>query len=107
MNRATEDFTKFKLNEVHPGAAKMEETISRYKKLALSRGISLSSIATAMQLMVDLYSGELDSSELPKFDSRSDQFKALQLMDECVHTLLDDGYPDDWIYNEFSVQLSD
>ncbi len=87
-----------RLNEWHPGAKSIEETINNF----ISRGNKVLGISTedsysAIRLIVAYYDNR-DSSNITK---ATRLHPAIKNMKNCIDTILDDGYPEGWIIKEF------
>jgi hypothetical protein len=88
----------FRLNEWHPGAKEIIETIEDF----INRGEEILEIPEevsydAIRMILDHFDGE----ETVKLDRGSIEYAAIQNIENCIRTILDDGYPLDWIIEEF------
>jgi len=94
-----------RLDEFHPGAKTLPESIDFFIEKGLSRGISREALIGAIQLYVDAYYGYSDREDLPKFGHTSDEFAGLRRMEIAIETMKDDGYPEEWVYRALAEYL--
>ena len=89
---------RFSLNEFHPGAKTIRETIDFYIEVGENNGIPNSITRDAVKLILK---HKLFGKPLTPFVKRGSLLhKALTNMESCIYTMLDDGYPEEWIYDE-------
>jgi hypothetical protein len=87
-----------RLNEWHPGADSIETTIERFVNRAHDKmGIPLGISYRAMRRILDLYLGNENNIQV---EEGSVMHKALLNIENCINTLTDDGWPEEWIYKE-------
>lgn len=85
-----------RLDEFHPGAKSIEETVYDFIDFGKKNGIPTKLSLRAIKLLVDYYyTGEVKSVE-----KNSLLYRALLNIENCIDTALDDGYPEEWIYRE-------
>ncbi len=87
----------FRLNEWHPGAKEIVETIGDF----INRGEEVLGIPeevsyTAIEMILSYFDGE----ELTGVDKESVEYAAIQNIENCIDTIVDNGYPLDWIIKE-------
>lgn len=85
-----------RLNEVHPGAKKPDETVEFFMEDLRNRGISEDAIQKAISLYLEFL--KRGKGVYPKFKRDSDVGRAIIGMEECINVLEEDGYPAEWIY---------
>jgi hypothetical protein len=88
----------FRLNEWHPGAKEIVETIGDF----INRGEEILGIPeevshAAIEMILSYFDGE----ELTNVDRESVAYAAIQNIENCIDTIIDNGYPLDWIIKEF------
>jgi hypothetical protein len=88
----------FTLNEFHPGAKTIGETINFFIESGENSGIPERISHDAIKLILKNYL--LGKPKTPFIKRGSLLHKALNNMESCIHTMLDDGYPEEWIYSE-------
>ena len=82
-----------KINEFHPGAKSIEETIEFYISTGEERGISRESSKEAIRKILDYF----DGGEPEKVKKGTEEALALENMGQCILTAEDDGYPRSWV----------
>ena len=87
-----------RLNEWHPGAKDIDESIVSF----MERGeyvlnIPREDLLDAVRLLIIYYEG---GSIKNMFSRESDLYRAMVHMELCVDTIIDDGYPIEWILKE-------
>ncbi len=87
----------FRLNEWHPGAKEIVETIGDF----INRGEEVLGIPeevsyTAIEMILSYFDGE----ELTGVDKESVEYAAIQNIENCIDTIVNNGYPLDWIIKE-------
>ena len=88
----------FRLNEWHPGAKEISETIGDFiNRGEEALGIPAKISYTAIGMILSYFDGE----ELIGIDKDSIEYAAIQNIENCIDTILDDGYPLEWIIKEF------
>jgi len=88
---------KFKLNEFHPGADSISNTINRFIGYGEVEGTSLEITREAISLLLNYY---FNQEIEPDVIRGSELHTALLNIENCINTLQDDGYPESWIYKE-------
>ena len=88
--------TPYPMNEMHPGARQAVETIEQFIYFGEERGISRKLSTRAIRIYLDF----IDGREPAKIFAGTPIAAALLNIEECVKTLLDDGYPMEWIRRE-------
>jgi len=88
----------FRLNEWHPGAKEISETIEDF----INRGEKVLDIPeevsyAAIRMILHYFDGE----DAVKLDRDSVEYEAIENIENCIDTIIDDGYPLDWIIKEF------
>lgn len=88
----------FRLNEWHPGAKEISETINDFinrgeEVLGISKEVSYTAISMILS--------HFDGDEPVKLDRDSVEYAAIENIENCIDTIIDDGYPLDWIIKEF------
>jgi len=86
-----------RLNEFHPGAKTIGESINFFIDSGEVLGISKEDSYSAIRLIVD-YHENRDNSKITKATSL---YPAIKNMENCINTIIDDGYPERWIIKEF------
>ena len=86
----------YPINEMHPGARQVVETIEQFIYFGEERGISRKLSTRAISIYLDF----IDGRETAEIFSGTPIAAALLNIEECVKTLLDDGYPMEWIRRE-------
>jgi len=94
-----------RLDEFHPGAKTLPESIEFFINLGMRRGISKESLVNAINLYAGLHYGWFTLEESPKYRRDSDEFAGLKQMADAIETMQDDGYPEEWIYRAFADYL--
>lgn len=85
-----------KINEFHPGAKSIAETIDFYIKKGEEMGITRDMSIEAIQKIINYF----DNGFAEKIQRGTKEALAIQNMDQCIRTAEDDGYPIDWILKE-------
>lgn len=88
----------FKINEVHPGAKTMDETINFFIQRGEENGIPVEITRDAIRLIIK--QRVLGKPKTPFIKRGSSLHNALTNIESCIHTMQDDGYPEEWIYRE-------
>jgi hypothetical protein len=86
-----------RLNEFHPGAKTIGESINYFIDSGEVLGISKEDSYSSIRLIVN-YHENRDSSKITKATSL---YPAIKNMKNCIDTIIDDGYPEGWIIKEF------
>ena len=87
-----------RLNEWHPGAKEIDESIRDFMERGQYKlGISREDMMDAIKLFIRYYEGE-DISNIYTRDSSL--YRAMEYMELCINTIMDDGYPIEWILKE-------
>lgn len=88
----------FRLNEWHPGAKEIIETIEDF----INRGEEVLGIPEEVSYnAIVMILSHFDGDEPVKLSRESVEYKAIENIENCIRTMLDDGYPLDWIIAEF------
>jgi hypothetical protein len=91
----------YRLNEFHPGAKEIEETIYYFINIGIDQGISEESLLTAMDIFLKHEKGE----DFRRIRKGSELHNAILNIENCIETIIDDGYPEKWIYRVFEKIL--
>ena len=83
-----------RLNEWHPGAKSIDESIRDFINRAEQLGISLTDIRVAIQLLINYR----ETGETEEVDHKI--HRAIEHMELAIDTMIDDGWPEKWIYRE-------
>lgn len=88
----------FRLNEWHPGAKEISETIRDF----INHGEEVLGIPEEVSYAaIEMILSHFDGEELTRVDQDSIEYAAIQNIENCIDTILDDGYPLEWIIKEF------
>lgn len=85
-----------KINEFHPGAKSIGETIELYIKKGEEIGVTRDMSIEAIRKILNYF----DNGVAEKVQSGTKEASAIRNMDQCIRTAEDDGYPIDWILKE-------
>jgi hypothetical protein len=83
----------FRLNEFHPGARSIQETIEFYILSGEDQGISREASLEAIRKILAYF----DGGEPEKVKRGTLEANALENMGQCILTAEDDGYPLKWV----------
>jgi hypothetical protein len=88
----------FRLNEWHPGAKEISETIEDF----INRGEEVLDIPEEVSYAaIRMILHHFDGGDTVKLDRDSVEYAAIQNIENCIDTIINDGYPLDWIIKEF------
>jgi hypothetical protein len=91
-------YTDFlRLYEFHPGSEDPYTTISNKINNALAMGADPYAIKNMIKEILNHYKGWADQS---KFHRQSDEYKYISLISDAIETSMDDGYPEELIFDE-------
>ncbi len=85
-----------RLYEWHPGARDIDESIFYFINRAKELGIDSEDLMRAIELLIN-YRETGESVEVNK-----ETFIAITHMENAIDTMIDDGWPEDWIYAELN-----
>jgi hypothetical protein len=102
-NLTSKDMNKrrvYRLNEWHPGAREIIESIEYFIDLGIRRGHLEEDLMEAIALLIryrETGEGERVSEAV---------FEAIKHMEDAIATIVDDGYPEEWIYNKLKHKIT-
>jgi hypothetical protein len=83
-----------RLNEWYPGARSIEESIEYFIQRGEELGISIDDIKAAIDVLIQYR----ETGETQDVDQ--DTFRAVRYFETAIDTMIDDGWPEEWIYRE-------
>ncbi len=86
-----------KLYEFHPGSETPYVTISERIRRSISLGADIVTLKSMIKEILNYHKGQENP---PKFNRRSEEYKYISLISDAIETSIDDGYPEDWIFND-------
>lgn len=95
MIKKYKDFLK--LYEFHPGSEDPYTSISNRINRALDMGANPSILKNMIKEIINFKIGNVSPS---KFHRQSEEYKYISLISDAIETSIDDGYPEDWIFND-------
>jgi hypothetical protein len=95
MIKKYKDFLK--LYEFHPGSENPYTSIKNKINNALSMGANPYTLKIMIKEILNYHKGYGTPS---KFHRRSEEYKYISLISDAIETSIDDGYPEDWIFND-------
>ena len=90
----------FRLDEWHPGARSIQDSINYFIETGLDLRISQSDLKRAIELLINKYNNPNSRTIVTK-----EEYAAIQHMNTAIDTMLDDGWPEDWIYQELEEKI--
>jgi DNA-binding transcriptional regulator YhcF (GntR family) len=90
----------YRLNEWHPGANDIKDSISYFIDRAQELDIKLDDLIEAIRLLAN-YRNTGETREVT-----SEEHRAIKHMENAIETMIDDGWPEDWIYQELEKLIN-
>ena len=82
----------YRLNEWHPGANSIGDSISYFIDRAQELNIEFDDLIKAIRILIN-YRNTGETHKVTR-----EEHRAIKHMETAINTMVDDGWPKDWIY---------